>query len=249
MSDVIAAPIFSTAELQGLADAATLYTQSREDQKEAALDFARILGDGCTYDRWEAARKAWITGYIVKKPLATDEAKNTAWHRFVRSLSEDAGFTAPTKPKKTEGAAPKMAAKRAAEKSIVAGKSRAQLEALQAELAAALTSPSPNIRAAAQQGLPVIIKALEAQDRAAEKAKAKAAKDETKGRRDTVTEYVKACPPAILQMFEWLIDATADNVPPEQQTNAVKHLVETMQPSKAAKAHRLAKAAKNVKPA
>lgn len=204
-----AAPLFTPEAINAMSNAGEKFCRADTDRAFALHEFMRAVGDAPTYDGWMAARAAYVTGYLRTKPQANEDAQAKSWSRFVQSLRDYANeggfdFKVPEKPKAETPAAEAMRKSRA----------NAYAEMSTEDRAAAIKDLTATVaKAPTKDAADALAKALAAQakaDKEAAKAKEKAEGEATKKRRDAVRDYIKGCPTAVLQMFEYLMDATAE---------------------------------------
>lgn len=237
MTNATTPALYSPEAIQTMVEASTAFIHADLDTGLALHRFMRAVGGEPSYAQWECARGAYIQAYKVKAPNSNEDAQNKSWSRFVSKLRDYVNeqgfeFSIPAKPKADTKAATAMAEKRATEKAQFEGKSKADLEAIKAEAAQRISKGDTSQDAI--KALSSVSTALDKVVKAEAKAAEKASTDANKQRRNTVVEYVKACPPAVLHLFELMVDATADNVAPDVQALAVKHLMAAMKPAKPA---------------
>lgn len=201
-----AAPAYTEVELGLMADAAESFVRMTDEASLALHRFMRVVGESPTFDQWEAARKAAVSGYRRKYPAATDDAGYKFWSRFVSGLRQYAGehgfeFTVPEKPKAATPEATKKAAQRAAEKKAVEafGSSAEALKAA-ADVAASLAAGTATTEDVAKAM--IAQKAAVALAESEKKAAAKAAESMLKERRKVLKAAVDAAPAHVLSILE-----------------------------------------------
>lgn len=192
------------SKLETVSAIAAAFVSIDADRSMVLHQFMRLMGDAPTYESWESGRVQWIAGYRTKKVDAKDEACNVAWSRFVscvRQYVTENGFdfTVPEKPKSTSPAATKKAEQRAnpfkdADKAAV-------LKACD-ESRDDKTSEGTARYTAALTRLAAIVKDEK-------RTKDKAEREATKGRRESISRYLRDCPTDVLALFESLKDATS----------------------------------------
>ena len=87
--------------------------------EKSAMALAKIMGTDPTYAEWEAKRKAFVAGYLVRCKNANEESAERSFQRVAKRMEKETGLV---KPKAVSASAKSMSAKREKEK--------AELEAL-----------------------------------------------------------------------------------------------------------------------
>lgn len=213
---------FAPETLTAIAELATSFCKLDADRSLNLHKFMSAVGDSPTYDNWMAARGAWIQGYMIAKPKASEDAQNMAWSRYLNALRVYAGeegfdFTIPEKPKATTAAAEKQREKRANE---FVSLSKSELVDTVETLAQAVSEAPAMERG---QHAAKLIKAQEALskiERAEAKAAEKAANADKVARLKAINEFVKGAGGDVLVLVEAVITANDEHSGDDAKTRA-----------------------------
>lgn len=81
--------------------------------EKSALALAKIMGTEPTYIEWETKRKAYVSGYLVRRKNANEESAERSFQRVAKRMAKECGLE---KPKAVSASAKSMSAKREKEK-------------------------------------------------------------------------------------------------------------------------------------
>jgi hypothetical protein len=142
--------------------------------EKSALAMADVMGTDPSYIEWETKRKAYISGYLVRRKNANEESAERSFQRLAKRMEKETGLT---KPKAVSASAKSMSAKREKEK--------AELEAL--------TDSAIREQMAAYSANAEFDKAKRMQDELKRRAKEqnKGLEAEIKALRDSVIKQIK----------------------------------------------------------
>ena len=165
-----------------------MFARSEIEATEALEVFAREVGTEPSYEAWQAARVAFINGYVMVKPQAKGDAADQAFKRFKDRLVDRFGITV---PKATNEAAVKKANERKAKEDKLVAKYadvtptllRSQIEACYQTLA-----KNPDSKVAKAQATE-LAKVLKVKTRDSDKAE----REEVKSIKDELREALKLC--------------------------------------------------------